>query len=86
MKKQTAVNFLTKELINNSENDYSFAQAHKTITIDLDSFYELIEKSLLIEKEQVIYSYREGRTDQQSGIKKWYNRSALGFYNETFEL
>ena len=86
MKKQTALNFLAIELINKSENDYSFAQAHKIITIDLDSFYQLVEKSLEMEKEQIIYSYREGRTDQQSGIKKWYNRSALGFYKETFKL
>jgi hypothetical protein len=84
MKKQTAVNFLTKELINNSENDYSFAQAHKTITIDLDSFYELIEKSLLIEKEQIIDAFTN--EDNIQWDKQIRTKAAEQYYNETFDL
>ena len=59
-KKQTAINFLAIELINKSENDYSYAQPHKIITIDLDSFYQLVEKSLIMEKEQIIEAYNTG--------------------------
>jgi len=71
MKKQTAVDQLRERLFEEFGFGYS------------DNIHEELKA---IEKEQIIYSYREGRTDQQSGIKKWYNRSALGFYNETFEL
>ena len=53
MKKQTALNFLAIELINKSETDYSFAQAHKIITIDLDSFYELVENINNIQKDKI---------------------------------
>jgi len=71
MKNQTAVDQLRERLFKEFGFGYS------------DNIHEELKA---IEKEQIIYSYREGRTDQQSGIKKWYNRSALGFYNETFEL
>jgi hypothetical protein len=71
MKKQTAVDQLRERLFKEFGFGYS------------DNIHEELKE---IEKEQIIYSYREGRTDQQSGIKKCYNRSALGFYNETFEL
>ena len=71
MKKQTAVDQLRERLFKEFGFGYS------------DNIHEELKE---IEKQQIIYSYREGRTDQQSGIKKWYNRSALGFYNETFDL
>jgi hypothetical protein len=85
MKKQTAVNFLAIELINKSENDYSYAQPHKIITIDLDSFYQLVEKSLIMEKEQIVNAYRDGRTDQSTRVPKFYNRSSAIYYTSTFE-
>jgi hypothetical protein len=42
------------------------------------------EKALDIEKLQIIEAYRDGRTDQQSGIDKWKNRSSSSYYNETY--
>lgn len=42
------------------------------------------EQALDIEKLQIIKAYRDGRTDQQSGIDKWKNRSSSSYYNETY--
>ena len=48
------------------------------------SFIDLFDEAKAIEKHQIIEAYREGRTDQQSGIDKFYNRSSASYYNSTY--
>ena len=46
---------------------------------------EIIEKAKKMEKEQIVNSYRDGRSDQQSDrSSKFYNRMAEQYYNETY--
>jgi HEPN domain-containing protein len=69
--KQTAVEWLIDELTLN--------QPHKWVQ-------EVIEQAKEMEKNQIIDSYRDGRSDQQSDRpSKFYNRMAEQYYNETFK-
>jgi len=44
------------------------------------------EQAKEMEKNQIIESYRDGRTDQQSEkSSRFYNRIAEKYYNETFK-
>ncbi len=38
-----------------------------------------------MEKEQIIESYRDGRSDQQSQGSRFYNRMAEQYYNQTYK-
>jgi hypothetical protein len=43
-------------------------------------------KAIEMEKEQIIESYRDGRSDQQSDRQsRFYNRMAEQYYKETFK-
>jgi hypothetical protein len=47
---------------------------------------DVIQQAKEMEKEQIIDSYRDGRSDQQSDRpSKFYNRMAEQYYNETFK-
>jgi hypothetical protein len=47
---------------------------------------ELIKQAKEMEKEQIINTYRDGRSDQQSEKpSRFYNRMAEQYYNETFK-
>jgi hypothetical protein len=80
--KTTAVSFLAIELINKSENDFSNTQAQKIITIDLDLFYELVEKSLELEKEQLFEAFVCDTYGTKIGFQKYLN---LKFENQEME-
>jgi len=46
--------------------------------------FDLLEAKAM-EKEQIVNTYRDGRTDQQSERSSlWYNRNAEYYYNETY--
>lgn len=45
---------------------------------------QCLNKAKQMHKEEIVEAYRNGRTDQQSGIDKWYNRSSSGYYQETY--
>jgi hypothetical protein len=46
----------------------------------------LIEQAKEMEKQQIINTYRDGRSDQQSEkTSRFYNRMAEQYYNETFK-
>jgi len=46
---------------------------------------ELINQAKEMEKQKVIDTYRDGRSDQQSERpSRFYNRNAEQYYNETF--
>jgi hypothetical protein len=46
----------------------------------------LIRQAKEMEKEQIINTYRDGRSDQQSEKpSRFYNRMAEQYYNETFK-
>lgn len=49
-----------------------------------DKIADIIEQAKQMHKEEIVKAYRDGRTDQQSGIDKWYNRSSNGYYQETY--
>jgi hypothetical protein len=66
----TAVEWLIKELI----------------CVTDETIKNKCEQALAMEKEQIIDSYRDGRSDQQSDRpSKFYNRMAEQYYNETFK-
>jgi hypothetical protein len=45
---------------------------------------EHIEEAKAMEKEQIMEAYREGRTDQQTRVPKFYNRSSAIYYTSTY--
>jgi HEPN domain-containing protein len=46
----------------------------------------ILEQAKEMEKEQIINTYRDGRSDQQSEKpSRFYNRMAEQYYNETFK-
>jgi hypothetical protein len=47
-------------------------------------FAEAFEQAKQMEKEQIIDAYREGRTDQQTRVPKYYNRSSSIYYTSTY--
>jgi hypothetical protein len=66
----TAVEWLIKELI----------------CVTDETIKNKCEQALAMEKQQIIDSYRDGRSDQQSDRpSKFYNRMAEQYYNETFK-
>jgi HEPN domain-containing protein len=71
--KQTAVEWFEDQVGHNS-------------LMALKEFNEIFEKAKEMEKEQIIDSYRDGRSDQQSDRpSKFYNRMAEQYYKETFK-
>ena len=69
MKKQTAVDQLRERLF------YEFGFSYS------DNIHEELKA---IEKEQIVEAYREGRTDQQTRVPKFYNRSSAIYYTSTY--
>lgn len=47
-------------------------------------FAEAFHQAKEMEKEQIIEAYREGRTDQQTRVPKYYNRSSAIYYTSTY--
>ena len=70
-KKQTAIDWLVEQVFND---------------IDLkDSILKLaISQAKEMEREQIIEAYRDGRTDQQTRVPKFYNRSSAIYYTSTY--
>lgn len=48
-------------------------------------FMQEMSECLEQEREQILNAYREGRTDQQASVDKYYNRTSAQFYNETYK-
>jgi hypothetical protein len=71
MKKQTAVEWYHTKLAEPT-----------TQAKDVNTIF-LLAKAM--EKEQILEAYREGRTDQDSGMEKFHNRSSAMYYNQTYE-
>jgi len=47
--------------------------------------WKVYDQAKEMEKEQIVNSYRDGRSDQQSDRQSiFYNRMAENYYNETF--
>ena len=57
-------------------------------TLGYEEFKQRMEASFVelkaIEKEQIIEAYRNGRTDQQTRVPKFYNRSSALYYTSTY--
>ena len=70
-KRQTAIDWLVEQVFND---------------VDLkDSILKLaISQAKEMEKEQIIKAYRDGRTDQQTRVPKFYNRSSAIYYTSTY--
>jgi HEPN domain-containing protein len=67
----TAVEWLTEKL----RIEFGFAFSNN-----------ILEQAKEMEKEQIINTYRDGRSDQQSEKpSRFYNRMAEQYYNETFK-
>jgi hypothetical protein len=74
--KQTAVEWLWEQI----DNTIPF-QNIQTSQI----FNGLLEQAKEMEKQQIINTYRDGRSDQQSEKpSRFYNRWAELYYNETY--
>jgi hypothetical protein len=48
-------------------------------------FMQEMTECLEQERQQILEAYREGRTDQQSPIDKWYERTSADYYNQTYK-
>jgi hypothetical protein len=72
MKKQTAVEWLQESL----ENILTHEQQMQVIG--------LFHQAKAMEREQIIEAYRNGRTDQQTRVPKFYNRSSAIYYTSTY--
>jgi hypothetical protein len=71
MNKQTAVEWLFEQLY---------------LSQGYESAIEMLEQAKEMEKEQIINTYRDGRSDQQSEKpSRFYNRMAEQYYKETFK-
>ena len=70
-KRQTAIDWLVEQVFND---------------VDLkDSILKLaISQAKEMEREQIIEAYRDGRTDQQTRVPKFYNRSSAIYYTSTY--
>ena len=75
MKKQTAVDFFYWELI--QRIDF-------TPMGGWDVINNILDQAKAMEKEQIVEAYREGRTDQQTRVPKFYNRSSAIYYTSTY--
>jgi hypothetical protein len=81
-KNLTAVDWLIETLESDIEVDES-----NMVTIKMHEHDYLTSKVIAkeMEKEQIIESYRDGRSDQQSERQsRFYNRKAEQYYNETY--
>jgi hypothetical protein len=77
MKKQTSVEWLIEQLESASINDYSFAQPHKIIALDISTFQTLIDQAKAMEKQQIIDAYKSDRHPCS-------DEDAEQYYTETF--
>lgn len=73
--KQSSIKWLVTEL--NQMIDY-------IPTNKWDAIADIVQQAKQMHKEEIVEAYRSGRTDQQSGIDKWYNRSSSGYYEITY--
>jgi hypothetical protein len=71
-KKQTAVEWLEQAINNKLSNELS------------PYFIELFNQAIAMEKEQIIDAYRDGRSDQHSKVRIFYNRNAIYYYTSTY--
>jgi hypothetical protein len=71
---KTAVQFLIDEINNDAQVQ------SKT----MKEWNEVFEQAKELYRDQILEAYREGRTDQQSTIDKWYDRTSAEYYNQTY--
>jgi hypothetical protein len=71
-KKQTAVEWLVEQL----------EQHHVKIDIKNTVIFDQAKEK---ERDQIVEAYRDGRTDQQTRVPKYYNRSSAIYYTSTYE-
>jgi hypothetical protein len=72
---KTAVQFLIDEINNDAQVQ------SKT----MKEWNEVFEQAKQLYRDQILEAYREGRTDQQSTIDKWYDRTSAEYYNQTYK-
>ena len=72
---KTAVQFLIDEINNDAQVQ------SKT----MKEWNEVFEQAKELYRDQILAAYREGRTDQQSTIDKWYDRTSAEYYNQTYK-
>jgi hypothetical protein len=79
MSNQTAVEWLLQQML---KEGYFEGERPFTFT----NLAHLQQEALAMEKSQIIKTYRDGRSDQQSERNtRWYNRNAEYYYNEKFK-
>jgi hypothetical protein len=84
--KQTAVEQFIEQLEQQGNSWENASIGRMNISIKIEDYLKLIEQAKEMEKEQIINTYRDGRSDQQSEKpSRFYNRMAEQYYNETFK-
>jgi hypothetical protein len=83
MKKQTAVEWLVDKLETEAITDYSFAQTHKVITLDVYSFNALIEQAKQMEKEQM-FEYIKNLYCNGDASLKYHLEEFEQYYDKTY--
>ena len=74
--KKSSVVWLWHNLTDDLIGELTPKQIHK--------IYNLVLEAEQMHKDEIIQAYREGRSDQQSVISKWYNRTSQQYFNQTF--
>jgi hypothetical protein len=72
---KTAIQFLIEEINNDAQVQ------SKT----MKEWNEVFEQAKELYRDQILEAYREGRTDQQSTIDKWYDRTSADYFNQTYK-
>jgi len=73
-KRQTAVEWLEEKLWKLDDQNYTLPQ----------SLVEQIDQAKEMEKTQIVDAYRDGRSDQHSKVRIFYNRNAIYYYTSTY--
>jgi hypothetical protein len=74
MKNETAIEIILRLL-----------SVHTKLNKQCPEVIEVIESYLETEKQQIIEAYRNGRSDQQSQVPRYFNRTSEQVFNETFQ-
>ena len=50
------------------------------------AYWEVVDKAKELHKNEILDTYKDGRSDQQSDKKdRFYNRTSIGYYNEKYK-
>jgi hypothetical protein len=82
-KKKSSIDWLIEQLEEKGRAWENVSIRRLNISIDVSDYLKLKHQANAMHKEEIVESYREGRSDQQSK-EIFYHRNSEQYYNETF--